>query len=159
MTLHCRQVISRSDPPPVVFVLLVTVLVTADPPPMRRLRKARGLPSDSRPGLSAATALFFFRPQQSPCLPSLFVRLAVCISEMAERSAGLFEEEEGSWGVCAVRPGEVYTDVNGLFTHLQCFLGPKQLLFVVKRLIRKKKPPPPQLALSSPHKRSTAAEF
>lgn len=147
MTLYCRQVISRSDLrcsallPLLLLLSLCGLLQWADPLIQKEtLRddwwKARGLsPVPSRLVCGDCS------PPSLPAIslpPPLFVRLVVGINETAETSTGLFEKNKRGGGFNSGRPGD--TDMNALFTHLQCFLWPKQLVFVVKRLIRKKTP-------------------
>ncbi len=100
--------------------------------------KARGLP----PVPSRLVCGDCFAPPATISLPSpLFVRLVACISETAVTSTGLFLKNKRGWGIYSSCPGDTNTNaLSHALTHLQWFLWPKQLLFVVKRLIRKETP-------------------
>lgn len=96
MTLYCRQVISRFDLrcSALLPLSLCRLLQWADP--LIRVDSegwlAEGQRSPSWPVQACLFRLLLTPPLQFLCLLLCFVRLAVCISETAETSTGLFEK-------------------------------------------------------------------
>lgn len=96
MTLYCRQVISRFDLrcSALLPLSLCRLLQWADP--LVRVDSegwlAEGQRSPSWPVQACLFRLLLRPPLQFLCLLLCFLRLAVCISETAEASTGLFEK-------------------------------------------------------------------
>lgn len=76
-----------------------------------------------------------------------FLCLLLCLSDLwfvsmrrPRRPQVCFKNKRGGGFTQAVQVTQTWMHSSHTFTHLQCFLWPKQLVFVVKRLIRKKTP-------------------
>lgn len=148
---HCRQVISRFDlrcspprpfAPPAAFVRVAAE--RRSPRPGRTLRDDEPEVSQplTRPGLP-----FFPTALTAPLLQFLSFVSAVLFASFgrAETSAGLFGKNKGGVVVKGFTRAVQVTPTwmpssHALTRTFGCFLWTKQLVFVVKRLIRKKTP-------------------
>lgn len=149
VTLYCRRAISRSDlrcsppsaPPALPLCSFVSQGEPIPPHPRDDCLKARGLPP--RPVQACLLLqLLHLHPPLLPFLSFVCQTYGLYQWDGSDVHRSIWKIKLVGAGVHSGRPGD--TDMNALFTrtftHPQCFLWPKQLVFVVKRLIRKRSP-------------------
>lgn len=145
LSLYKRQLISRFDLrcsdllPPVVVVQVVTVHRSSSSKLTLRHEwwRARGLP--------AVPSGLVFSDHSHPAPHAIFLPLSLCCQTCGlyqwdgwdvHRSVWTIKKRVGGF-TQTVQVTQRWMHSSHTFIHLHCFLWPKQLVFVVKRLIRK----------------------